>query len=322
MVSRVSATRGTAGAFVFQAIDGATLGRFEDSRAAGRFEWLPDSSGIFIELAAGQSAGPLGVVRTDGALTEIGLKFANATLSPDGQWIAAEGQEGCCVAIRTREIHVAPRAGGSARRLAVTTAADDVPQPISLLGWDAEGRVIYRDGPTIRRVGLDGRSGELLAPASVGSRTLTSSGVAPDHRAILACAADPQQWWVIADGKVMDLPAALRPAWRLREPWCSRPDEVPWVGHELILRSPAGLLMALDPVTSAVRRLPATRAQVVVSASGDTMLVAINDELHALSVSGVERPVGLRLPVADLAVTPIAGGRFFVRSGRSSYLVN
>jgi hypothetical protein len=317
--SFVQGPKGTTPYFVFQRLDGTVVGRFDNQTAMGRAEWLRDSSGVFVELAAGQRAGPLGVVGTDGTLIETGLDDASPALSPDGKWIAAERQEGCCVGIRIHEIKISPRAGGAARSLVVST--DPAPQPVSLLGWNPAGEVIYRDGGHIRSVTGDGRITELPASAATRARMTTRSAVSPDGRVILTCAADPLAFWVITAGAVVDL--GLRPAWQLREPWCSRPDEVIWLGaHDLPVRDgPGGSLLALDPTTGTTRPLDLPAGSTLAGASGDALLVSVGGELKIVSAStGLIRAVGLRI-AGDSVVRPIDGGRFYLVTGRSGYLI-
>jgi hypothetical protein len=320
--SFVQGPKGTVSYFVFQQLDGTVIGRIDNPTAMGRPEWLPDSSAVFIELAAGQRAGPLGVLRSDGRLTETGLDDSSPALSPDGTWIATERQEGCCVGIRIHEIRIAPRAGGPTRTF--VTSSDPAPQPVDLLGWTLGGEVIYRDGTHIRSVTLDGRISDLplIAPASARDRMPTRSGVSPDQRLILACAADPLAFWVVAGGTVADLPLGLQPAWSLRVPWCSRPDEVNWLGrHELLLRDATGRLRAFDATNGAIRALAIPAGSILVSASDDVLLVSIDGDRHVMSASaGSDHAVGLRFG-SEFSVRPLEGGRFFMFSGRSGYVI-
>jgi WD40 repeat protein len=315
VVSIVQGPKGVPPAYVFQRLDGTVI--WQRDNVTGWPEWLPDSSGVFIPLAAMQRAGPLGVLWVDGTLAETGLDDANPALSPDGKWIAAERQEGCCVGIGIHEIRIAPRAGSPARTLATST--DPTLQPVSLLGWSPDGAVLYRDGAHIRRVTLDGRITELTG-APIGRPDLTRSAVSPDGRVILGCAADPLAFWVISGGTVADLGA--QPAWPLRVPWCSRPDEVIWLGgHELPVRDASGQLRAFDAATGTSRALTLPGGATLVSASGDAVLLSIDGELHVVSAStGLDRVVGLRAGPGASA-RPVAGGRFFLVDGHSGYLI-
>ena len=317
VISLVQGPKGVTPYYVFQRLDGTMVGRIDNLTAMSTPEWLPDSSAVFISLAAGQRAGPLGLLSPDGRLLETGLDDANPALSPDGKWIAAERQEGCCVGIRIHEIRIAPRAGGPMRTL--VTSSDPAPQPLSLLGWSPAGAVIYRDGAHIRSVTLDGRIAE-LAGAPIARPDMTGSAVSPDGRVILGCAADPLVFWVLTGATVADLGA--EPAWPLRVPWCSRPDEVVWLGgHELPVRDAAGQLRALDPTTNASRAVALPAGATLVSASGDALLVSIDGDLHVVSAStGIDHAVGLRAG-PDASARPIAGGRFFLVNGRSGYLI-
>jgi hypothetical protein len=143
--------------------------------------------------------------------------------------------------------------------------------------------------------------------------------VSPDGRVILGCEADPLAFSAIANGRVIDLGA--QPAWPLRVPWRSRPDEVIWLGsHELAVRDAAGRLQAFDAATGATRRIALPAGAALVSASGDTLLVSIDGDLHLVSAStGADRAVGLKS--GDSVVRPVAGGRFFRVSGRSGHLI-
>ena len=311
---------GTASSFVFETLDGKLLQRIPDDRAAGQMRWLPDSSGVLVELAAGQRAGPLGIVSVDGKVIETGLEYSDPALSPDGQWIAAEHQEGCCVP-RIREIWVAPRSGGAPRKLVTSTTPDDVLQPISLLGWDADGGLVYRDGSAFRRVTLGGVLTQIVAPSSARGRVVIASAVSPDNAVILLCAADPLGWWTIANGTISELPHALRPAWRLRDPYCSRPDEVPWYGaHDLILRDVAGKTRDFDAVSGGDHPMPLIPSDAVLSASTYILMTAIGQDLWVMSGTGGV-PTGLRAPAGDVLISPLANSSFFVRIGTAAYVV-
>jgi hypothetical protein len=317
VVSLVQGPKGVTPYYVFQRLDGTVIGRLDNLTAMSSPEWLPDSSAVFISLAAGQRAGPLGVLSPDGRLLETGLDDANPALSPDRKWIAAERQEGCCAGIRIHEIQIASRAGGPKRTLVMST--DPAPQPVSLLGWTPAGAVLYRDGRYIRSVSLDGRMAELAVFPTERS-SMTASAVSPDGRVILGCVADPLAFWVITGGAVADLSA--EPAWPLRVPWCSRPDEVIWLGaHELPVHDASGQLRALDPTTGATRSVTLPVGSRLISASGDELLVSVDGDLHLVSAStGVDRPVGLRLG-SDASVRPLDGGRFFIGQRQVGHLI-
>jgi hypothetical protein len=149
---------------------------------------------------------------------------------------------------------------------------------------------------------------------------MVRSAMSPDGRVILTCAADPLAFWVITGGAVADLGA--EPAWPLRAPWCSFANEVIWLGaHELPVRDSVGQLRAFDATTGTTRALPLPAGSTLVSASGDALLVSIGGDLHVVSVaSGDDRTVGLRYGT-ESSIRPIAGGRFFMLSGRSGYLI-
>lgn len=305
-------------ALVFQSLDGAVLGRWSDLMAARSGTWLPDSSGVFVELTALQRAGPLGIVQPDGHVTVTGLDNADPSLSPDGTWIAAERQEGCCVAIRIHEIWIAPRAGGPVRTLVVST--DPAPQPLTLLGWTPAGDVLFRDGPRFQSVTLGGAVTDLIAPTAAHARMPVSSGGSPDRQVVLLCSADPQQFWVIAKGTVADLPPGLTPAWPLRQPWCSQPSEVMWsAGHELLFRDAAGVLRWFDAINVVQRTMTVPAGASIIAVSGDVLLVSIGGDLDLISISsGATRPVGLH---PSGSAQPIAGSRFFIVNGRRGYLI-
>lgn len=313
VVSMVPGSNTVPSRYVFQRLDGTVVSSRDN--VTGFAEWLADSSAVLFPLAAPQRAGPLGTLRPDGTLIETGLDDANPLLSPDGKWIAAERQEGCCMDIQIHEIRVAPRAGGPVRTLVSST--DPSAQAVSFLGWTTTGEVLYRDGAHLRRVTLDGVVSELPASAAIRSRLMIRTAISPDGQAILTCAADPLAFWVIAGGAIADL--GMRPAWTVREPYCSRAEEVIWIGaHELAVRDGAGRIVAVDPTTGATRPLAVPAGATLIGASGDALLVAIDGDLHVLS-GGADRGLGLR--AGDYAVQRIAGGRFFLVNGRTGYLI-
>ncbi len=322
LISKSQGGRGGAtNALVFESIDGKMLRRIPDDRASGRMQWLPDSSAVFVELAAGQRAGPLGIVSADGSIIETGLDYANPALSPDGKWIAAEHQEGCCVGIRIREIWVAPRSGGAPRLLVTSSAPQDALQPIALLGWDAQGGALYRDGDTFARVTLGGARTTLLPTPSMRGRAVTASAVSPDNAVIVLCTADPLGWWTLANGTLSDLPQSLRPAWRLREPWCSGPDEVPWYGaHDLVLKDVAGKTRTYDPVAGGDRPFPLVSSDALLAASTYILLAAVGQDIWIMSGTG-GLPTGLQSSATDLHISSIDNSRFFVQIGTGAYVV-
>jgi hypothetical protein len=137
---------------------------------------------------------------------------------------------------------------------------------------------------------------------------------------ILGCAADPLVFWVIVGGAVAEL--GTQPAWPLRVPWCSRPGEVIWMGgHELPVRDADGKLRAFDAVTRTSRAVALPAGATLLCASGDALLISIDGDLHIASAStGIDHAVGLRAG-PDASAHAIAGGRFFLLTGRSGYLI-
>jgi hypothetical protein len=139
--------------------------------------WLSDSSGLVAAMRAtvdGRQTTQLVVFGYQrGFLTVLGegpMGPDDPRLSPDGRWLAFSTE--CC----PRRI-VASRLDGSERRVLVTSAS-----AISLLGWDADSRVMYSDSRQIHWVGLDAttpaRSIDLGLPAGVnaiGARILEQS---------------------------------------------------------------------------------------------------------------------------------------------------
>lgn len=319
LISTVPGGEGDTDELVFETSEGRLLRRIRDVRAGGQMQWLPDSSGVFVEVATEQRAGPLVIVSVDGGVLDTGLEYANPALAPDGKWIAAEHHEGCCAAVRVREIWVAPRSGGAPHVLATSATAQDVQQPIALLGWDAQDGVLYRDGDAVWRAALDGTRTALALPPSARGRALTKAGTSPDHAVLLVCATDPLAWWTVANGMVAALPPAMRPAWRLRGASCSRSNEVPWYQeHELVLKDVAGKLHLFDAAWDRDRPISILPSDAVLGASIGTFLVSSGQTVWIThSLGGL--PVGLSQ--ADVEVWPVAKGAFFVRDGAKSYLV-
>jgi dipeptidyl aminopeptidase/acylaminoacyl peptidase len=139
--------------------------------------WLSDSSGLVAAMRATVDGRPttqlvvFGYQR--GFLTVLGedpVGPDDPRLSPDGRWLAFSTK--CC----PWRI-VASRLDGSDGRVLVTGAS-----PISLLGWDADSRVMYSDSRQIHWVGLDAttpaRAIDLGLPQGVnaaGARILEQS---------------------------------------------------------------------------------------------------------------------------------------------------
>jgi len=139
--------------------------------------WLSDSSGLVAAMRATVDGRPttelvvFGYQR--GFLTVLGedpVGPDDPRVSPDGKWLAFSTK--CCPG-RV----IASRLDGSDRRTLATSAS-----PISLLGWDADSRVMYSDARRIHWIGLDAstpaRAIDFGLPAgvnAVGARILEQS---------------------------------------------------------------------------------------------------------------------------------------------------
>jgi len=144
--------------------------------------WLSDSSGLVAAMRATVDGRPttqlvvFGYQR--GFLTVLGedpVGPDDPRLSPDGKWLAFSTR--CCPSRI-----VASRLDGSDGRVLVTGAS-----PVSLLGWDADSRVMYADAQKIHWVALEATtpppSIDLGLPAGVNAVGVWILEQSPDRAA-------------------------------------------------------------------------------------------------------------------------------------------
>jgi hypothetical protein len=211
------------------------------------FQWMPDSSGVFVALDAPQRPATLGVVDITGtAARTTGLMMASETLSRDGKWIVAAQAEGCCAFVTYPEIRIAPRGGGDPRTL-VTAKSD--PKGLALLGIDAMDRLVYRDGAQILRIALAG--GPTQAVGTIPDfKTTLPGNVSPDGMVVLVRGYEPQRWYVIANDRVaawVDSVGAIVEDFQGQKLLFG--TAALWTGpHILLVRAPSGALSSFDVI--------------------------------------------------------------------------
>jgi hypothetical protein len=225
--------------------------------------WLPDGSGLVAQLdVPGAAAAPIVVVERDGRVTALGVDLSGSaaaylSISPDGRTLAY--QEGATIVLVDRH------GGAPARTLNAAT----------LVGWDAQGRLLTRDGATLRALTSSGEPTlELALPP--GAAGYLEARVSPDRSATIIVSG--QMGWSIDRDRIAPLPADVRVDL--------------WIGdRELLGRRGDGRLVAFDVRTQALRPLDA-----VLDAAGWRDARAISDR-----VLGIFTPLGGELRLVDLA---------------------
>ena len=326
----VALTRPSGGS-IFEAIqlftiDGAPTREFTD---IGVFwGWLPDSSGIFVAPMVPQRAPPLAIVNLDGRVISTELQLSHQTLSRNATLVVAEHQEGCCVAIIQREIRVALRDGSGTRTLALSTSTSE-PQSVSLLGVDAQDRVVYRDGTQIRRIPLGGGPASALGTSPDYERLLSGS-TSPDGLVILTTAIRGQSY-VIANDRVSLWDDALGLIVEESSPPSSfKSGGGPvWVGpHSFLVRDPSsGSLSTVDAVT--FTRTPNsgqfTGGDLILAHQRDTLLVVRGSVVVIIDLrTGAVRDTGLNLAPGGGSPSGAAlpGGGFVLSSQVTTYRID
>ena len=276
--------------------DGATVAA---SNAVLRYpRWLPDSSGL-VGIVDRANAGvdvrlPLAVVERDGRVSLLGMdvpatSLAYLSISADGRSIAL--QDGAAVLM-------IDRGGGGARTIANGT----------LVGWDAQGRVLVRDGASVVAVVPTDGSRHILATAGVPARV--EARLSPDGSA--AIVVGPGAAFSVQAAELVPLPASV--------------SSTQWSGaRELLGRRPSGQLFAYDVRSGAERGLVASltdegwSALRSVSAGVAVWFRAAAGEAHLVDLAtGGERVVaGLS---ATSTFQPLADARFLV-TGRETLLI-
>lgn len=308
-------------------LDGAVV-----RQASGFFnqlQWLPDSSGLLFGSSAPQRAAPLGIFEIDGRITHTELQLADAFVSPDGRTVAAEHQEGCCVAIVQREIRASPRGGGPARVLVRSTAPVATTQPIWILGVAADGRLLYRDGQRFGLIGFDGTGAEdVPTPGGLDASRLFAFQSAPDGSAILLRTYEPFSWWLYSSGVIRPLPAGADPITTERR-------TALWIPGALLVNAAGGRLGRLDPATLGVRDLPVVLPPPIVPqppqppispafAVGNGKLVWLDGARLRMSDLATGAATDARLAVSDprgVRADALPGGGFLVWLGDGVYRV-
>ena len=101
-----------------------------------------------------------------------------AWLSPDGRWVAVEGDTGCAA----RYVYIAPASGGAARIVYGHSLTDPYPSNYSsLLGWSGDGRLVVLFTPPYCDTPLSGpppRGVYLVDPRTLARTFVTGSAVA------------------------------------------------------------------------------------------------------------------------------------------------
>jgi len=289
----------------------------------GGWSWLHDSSGVFAAVDFPQRAPGMHIAELDGRLVSTELQLSHETLSPDGKLIAAQHQEGCCVAVTQREIRVARRDGSGTRTL-VTSASDDA-QPVALLGIDASGRLVYRDGPRIMRVSLAGGVATSLATSPDFARVV-SGGTSPDGLVVMARAYDPARWYAVSGDDVRSLDGTIGV---VIEDWIRvKEQEALWVGpHTFLARDDTGAVFRIDPVTSTRTRTSARLLNIdfVLAHQRGWLLLVRGREVTLLDLgTGTVRHSGLdlNLDAEGARATALPGGGFIVSTSSATYRID
>ncbi|HUQ42694.1 MAG TPA: hypothetical protein VM052_09345 [Candidatus Limnocylindrales bacterium] len=193
--------------------------------------WLPDSSAIVGTLdRAGTGVDvplPLVLVARDGTTTPLGIDLPATSLGSLA--VAADGR---ALAVQDGAVVVRVATDGATRR----TIASGV-----VVGWDARGRLLVRDGGSLIAFAESGEGVVLSVPA-LPARVDTR--ISPDGTA--AIIAGTRGTLVIGDRDISPIAADLDTAPAL------------WIGgRELVARAPDGALWAIDARTLARRPLAA-----------------------------------------------------------------
>ena len=287
------------GAALFD-FDGQVLARYEGFVAT--FGWLADGSGVLMRSPEGEARGdafttlPVVVLELDGKVTRLPLDapdavVASARLSPDGKWIA----------FATDRVYVADREGGELRPLTDPTA------PLTLLGWDAKGRVVTRDADGLALLTVDRQRERIELPAALRGTVLSR-----------LAGGDPGAVVLGAEGAL----------WRLAgttvEPIA--PECVPfWVAPRELLCLTGASAGAFDVQSGARRALSATvddavRAGMRASSGAVLLWIDRSNAVRALDLStGIDRV--MQGAPANARFEPLEDERFLANDRHDTYLV-
>lgn len=184
-------------------LGGAVLAQFTTPQnAVLNYNWLPDSSGLFVwplDLSS-LAPGPLSILSPQGSVQSTGVSAFDAALSPDGAWIAATHFSSDS---SPSSIEVVPRRGGAVRVLASGMG-------IGLLGWQG-GNVIYAANGNLYAIALSGGAAHLLVSEGGVAWELTvgvGSIMSPDGQ-VLILFARHQGFARLVGAQVLPLPPQI-----------------------------------------------------------------------------------------------------------------
>ena len=289
------------------------------------WRWLEDSSGIFVALDAPQRSSSLGIIDlAGGAPRDTGLQMSGESLSPDGKWIVASHEEGCCAAIVRKEIWAAPRLGASTRVLA--TAKSSEQQAIAPLGY-IKDRLVYRDADVLFGVPIAGGTPQRLGMTAGDWHKTFIGSTSPDGTVLMVLTVDPAIWSSVAGDRVAAWPSSAGEVVAMTT--LDRPATTPvWTAdHSLLVRSATGALAAVN-VTSLEQTPLAGKLDpndIPFAYRGLRLLLARAGEMIVLdlgsnSARATGIPVGLK--AAGVSGWALPGGGFIVALDSGTYRID
>ena len=289
------------------------------------WRWLEDSSGIYVALDAPQRSPALGIIElAGGAPRDTGLQMSNESLSPDGKWVVATHEEGCCVAIVRKEIWVAPRAGGPTRVLA--TAKSTEQQAIAPLA-QMRDRLVYRDADVIFGVPIGGGTPQRLGMTAGDWHKTFIGSTAPDGTVVMVLTVDPALWSVVSTDRAIAWPSSAGEVVAMTT--ADRPASAPvWTAdHSLLVRSATGAVAAVN-VTSLEQTPLAGKLEptdIPLAYRGLKLLLARAGELIVLDLgSNAARPTGIAVgaKAAGVGGYALPGGGFIASLDSGTYRID
>jgi len=282
------------GALTFFDRNGVQMGSVGGLALGVQSAWLPDSSGLLV--AKGPRNGfDLVVVESNGSLTKLPLRNAlpsTVRASPNGRLIAAAAGDIVIVARDGTDYVIVPDTNGA-----------------SLVGWDARGGLVYREGRLVHGLGAN----TFVAPLP--------DDVTDDPNALLAGMASP-------DGKVNvvlfknDQARALFVIGdRITEGHAIFSG---WVGsHEMLTRH-NGEWFVDDPVAGTAERAPVPTSASILRAFKDTIVwtTTARDAVHVTNIrTGRERMVQ-DVPLTSLFIVPLGTNGLLAYSEGRAWVVD